>query len=75
MWKLIHGNRSNKSSEVIPPGRHSHTAVLFDQAMWVYGGMTDLTERSDLWKFDLGKAISLQDNLLGECLRQLISII
>lgn len=59
MWKLIHGNRSTKSSEVIPPGRHSHTAVLFDQAMWVYGGMTDLTERSDLWRLDLGKTRSL----------------
>lgn len=22
--------------------------------MWVYGGMTDLHERSDLWRFDFG---------------------
>ena len=53
-WRMIHGNKANKSSEVVPPGRHSHTSVVFDQAMWVYGGMTDLTERSDLWKLDLG---------------------
>ncbi|KAF0292163.1 Leucine-zipper-like transcriptional regulator 1 [Amphibalanus amphitrite] len=34
-------------------GRHDHSAVVHDSAMWVYGGMTDLTERSDLWRLDL----------------------
>ena len=53
-WKMIHSSRAKKSSEVIPPERHSHTAVVFDQGMWVYGGMTDLAERSDLWRLDLG---------------------
>ncbi|KAI9564367.1 hypothetical protein GHT06_008106 [Daphnia sinensis] len=52
-WKMIHGSRAAKSSEAIPPGRHSHTAVVFDQGMWIYGGMTDLVERSDLWRLDL----------------------
>nr|CAH0110257.1 unnamed protein product [Daphnia galeata] len=52
-WKMIHSSRAKKSSEVIPHGRHSHTAVVFDQGMWVYGGMTDLAERSDLWRLDL----------------------
>ena len=37
-----------------PEGRHSHSAVVHDSAMWVFGGMTDLTERSDLWRLDLG---------------------
>lgn len=54
-WKLIHGSRASNSTEAIPPGRHSHTAVVFDQGMWIYGGMTDLVERSDLWRLDLGK--------------------
>lgn len=57
---MIHGNRSNKSSEQIPPGRHSHTSVVFDQGMWIYGGMTDLTERSDLWRLDLGTKRTLR---------------
>ncbi|XP_076326791.1 uncharacterized protein LOC143233864 isoform X2 [Tachypleus tridentatus] len=35
-----------------PPPRHSHTSVLHDAAMWVYGGMTDLQERGDFWKLD-----------------------
>ncbi|XP_037068565.1 kelch domain-containing protein 3-like [Pollicipes pollicipes] len=34
-------------------GRHAHSAVVHDSAMWVFGGMTDLTERADLWKLDL----------------------
>ena len=32
-----------------------HTAVLHDGAMYIFGGMTDLNERQDCWKFDLGK--------------------
>ncbi|XP_047737878.1 uncharacterized protein LOC108683196 [Hyalella azteca] len=35
----------------LPPARHAHTAVLYDGFMWVYGGMTDLQERNDLWKY------------------------
>ena len=38
-----------------PPPRHRHSAVLHDSAMWVFGGMTDLQERSDFWRFDFGK--------------------
>ncbi len=53
---MIHGSKAKKSSDVVPPPRHSHTAVVFDQEMWVYGGMTDLAERSDFWRLDLGIA-------------------
>ncbi|XP_037778566.1 uncharacterized protein LOC119575159 [Penaeus monodon] len=35
-----------------PAGRHAHSAVLYDNQMWVYGGMTDLQERNDFWRFD-----------------------
>lgn len=59
-WKMIHGGKAKKSSDVVPPPRHSHTAVVFDQEMWVYGGMTDLAERSDFWRLDLGIAYLLQ---------------
>lgn len=37
-----------------PPGRHKHSAILHDEGIWVYGGMTDLQERSDMWRFDIG---------------------
>ncbi|RXG67700.1 Kelch repeat-containing protein 2, partial [Armadillidium vulgare] len=36
-----------------PPARHAHTAVTHDNHIWVYGGMTDLVERSDFWKYDI----------------------
>ena len=38
-----------------PPPRHRHSAVLHNNALWVFGGMTDLQERSDFWRFDFGK--------------------
>jgi hypothetical protein len=39
----------------LPPARHKHSSILHDDAMWVYGGMTDLQERADLWRWDTGK--------------------
>lgn len=41
------------NSDALPPARHKHSAVIHDDAMWIYGGMTDLQERSDLWKWDI----------------------
>jgi hypothetical protein len=38
----------------LPPARHKHSAILHDDAMWVYGGMTDLQERADFWRWDTG---------------------
>ncbi|KAK7081046.1 hypothetical protein SK128_002034 [Halocaridina rubra] len=35
-----------------PAARHAHSAVLHDNQMWVYGGMTDLQERNDFWRYD-----------------------
>ncbi len=52
---MLHGNEAKKSSELIPPPRHRHSSVVFDQGMWVYGGMTDLQDRSDFWRLDFGK--------------------
>jgi hypothetical protein len=39
----------------LPPARHKHSSILHDDAMWVYGGMTDLQERADFWRWDTGK--------------------
>ena len=49
-WHLISQGGSD-----VPSPRHRHTAVLHDNAMWVYGGMNDLQEKSDFWRFDFGK--------------------
>ncbi|XP_018563642.1 uncharacterized protein LOC108905316 isoform X2 [Anoplophora glabripennis] len=50
-WHLV-STSTSKPNEQYPPPRHKHSAVMHGDAMWVYGGMTDLQERSDLWKWD-----------------------
>lgn len=50
-WHLI--STTSKGSEQAPPPRHKHSAILQTDSMWIYGGMTDLQERSDLWKWDI----------------------
>ena len=56
-WHLVSG--PGVGSNPSPPPRHKHSAVFHDQAMWIYGGMTDLHERADFWKWDAGK---IKDN-------------
>ena len=46
----------------MPSPRHRHTAVLHDNAMWVYGGMNDLQEKSDFWRFDFGMSSFLHEH-------------
>lgn len=48
-WHLL------SNGKVYPPARHKHSMVIHDSSIWVYGGMTDLQERSDLWRFDTCK--------------------
>jgi hypothetical protein len=50
-WHLV----SQGGSFEGPSPRHKHSAVLHDNALWVFGGMTDLIERSDFWRFDFGE--------------------
>lgn len=38
---------------LLPPGRHHHSAVLHDSNIWVYGGLTGLTESSHFNRIDL----------------------
>ncbi|GFY48286.1 uncharacterized protein TNIN_332351 [Trichonephila inaurata madagascariensis] len=35
-----------------PPPRHNHSCIVHDEAMWIYGGLTDLQPRGDFWKWD-----------------------
>lgn len=53
-WQLVSNAPSKENvPEGLPPPRHKHSAILHEGHMWVYGGMTDLQERSDLWKWDV----------------------
>ncbi|XP_031832399.2 uncharacterized protein LOC116426902 isoform X1 [Nomia melanderi] len=49
-WHLL------SSGEGGPAARHKHSAVLHGDVMYVYGGMTDLQERSDCWRWDVNTA-------------------
>jgi len=50
-WHLINNGQSSEQ----PPPRHSHSSVVYDNSMYVYGGMTDLQDRADFWRWDFGK--------------------
>ncbi|KAL0268994.1 UNVERIFIED_CONTAM: hypothetical protein PYX00_010748 [Menopon gallinae] len=50
-WHLLSPTCSSGAA-LRPSGRHKHSAVLHDDAMWIYGGMTDLQERNDFWRWD-----------------------
>ncbi|XP_064614001.1 uncharacterized protein LOC135477737 [Liolophura sinensis] len=47
-WQLV---LSVPGGEDGPGARHGHTAVVYDKSMWVYGGMTDLTHKPELWTY------------------------
>ena len=41
---------------VVPKGRRSHTATVFQDSMYIYGGYQDLKgSTSELWAFHFGK--------------------
>ncbi|XP_011304960.1 tip elongation aberrant protein 1 [Fopius arisanus] len=48
-WHLL----SSQSGDSGPAPRHKHSAVLHCDAMYIYGGMTDLQERNDCWRWDV----------------------
>lgn len=42
-----------------PKGRRSHTATVFQDSLYIYGGYQDLKgSTSELWAFHFGKNIS-----------------
>jgi hypothetical protein len=49
-----HSMSDSSSSNEHPAPRHTHSAVIHNNCMYVYGGMTDLNVRSDFWKWDFG---------------------
>ncbi|XP_022917676.2 host cell factor 2-like [Onthophagus taurus] len=52
-WHLVSRSKTKPTGEGYPPPRHKHSAVIHEDAMWIYGGMTDLQERGDLWRWDV----------------------
>lgn len=52
-WNLLPGN--NLKRDACPPARHGHSAVVYKDSMYVYGGMTGLEARADFWKWNFSK--------------------
>lgn len=42
----------SRNNAEVPQSRHNHSAIVHDAAMWVYGGMTNLQQRADFWRWD-----------------------
>ncbi|XP_060529678.1 uncharacterized protein LOC132704051 isoform X2 [Cylas formicarius] len=51
-WHLLWSPPA-KSADYFPAPRHKHSAVIHDESMWIYGGMTDLQERNDFWRWNI----------------------
>ena len=53
MWHLAY---CSTLSEDGAGARHGHSAIVHDNHMWVYGGMTDLQARDDFWMWSFSKS-------------------
>ena len=42
-------------SRAQPSRRYGHSAVVADNAMWLYGGMAGLSPCADLWRYSFCK--------------------
>lgn len=51
-WELVLPRQQGRD---VPGSRHGHSAVVFDNHMWVYGGNSDLNARQDLWSYSFGE--------------------
>ena len=51
MWHFAY---SESMQDDGPGARHAHSAIVHDQAMWVFGGMCDLQPKNDFWKWSFG---------------------
>ena len=40
------------SSNPTPSPRHNHSMIQYNEFVYVYGGMNNLDEKSDLWKYN-----------------------
>jgi len=55
-WSAVNGAVSGAEC---PAGRHSHSAVVHQHRMWVYGGLSGLTALDDLWTWYFGKYVCI----------------
>ncbi|ESO87991.1 hypothetical protein LOTGIDRAFT_166011 [Lottia gigantea] len=59
-WQLLPQPTRNH-----PGSRHAHTACLHGNSMWIFGGMSDLTVKNDLWQYNFVLQKWFQHKLLN----------
>jgi len=58
------------SQALYPAGRRGHTAVLYGNSMYIYGGYVDMKGSSgELWQFNFGKFVCKLFKCLSKVLR------
>ena len=50
-WELLPPQQRSNDR---PGRRYGHSAVVYKQCMWVYGGMNNLVPKQDLWCYSFG---------------------
>lgn len=50
VWKAL--NQCNTS---LPGKRYEHSAVVYNKAMWITGGLEVFTPKNDVWKWQFGE--------------------
>ena len=53
-WHLFYRHIPPAWYNSVPSARHNHAGVVHAGFLYIYGGMCNLEERGDFWKFDLG---------------------
>ena len=61
MWHL---NSKSISSDPVADSRHGHSAVVYDGAMFIYGGMSNLVAKDDLWQYNFSTFVLKKTNYL-----------
>ncbi|XP_046862538.1 uncharacterized protein LOC124456036 isoform X2 [Xenia sp. Carnegie-2017] len=59
-WDLVY-----KSGIAVPGKRYQHSAVVYNKAMWIAGGLDLFSPRNDTWKWDFEKKIWLKIKCKG----------
>jgi hypothetical protein len=59
-WNLFSSSSEKKKSnkdKSCPEGRHWHSAVVHTEYMFIFGGMSGLKEKNDLWRWSFRESI------------------
>ncbi len=53
MWTKLSGESNKSINKIEPSPRFGHSAIVYEDKMWIYGGWDGKNTLDDLWCFDL----------------------